>query len=94
MKKTTLIIKIFVLLAYSVLVTVIILLLLYLTKNLLLDKFVHYVMKLRGTADYEGEEKGTEVWNIIMGGVVPCIFLLSFAIVGLLRRKEFKQKNK
>jgi hypothetical protein len=45
-------------------------------------------MKIRGTTEYEGEEKGTEVWNIVLGMIIPAVFLLTLVIVFLLRRKR------
>jgi len=82
--------KILIILAYSVLFTILIITILFLTKNLLLDQFVYSMMKIRGTANYEGEEKGTEVWNIIFEVIVPTVFLLTLVIVTLFNRKKFK----
>ena len=80
--------KTLIIIGYSILFTIIIVTLLFLTKGILLDRLIHLIMKLRGTTEYEGEEKGTEVWNIVLGMIIPTVFLLTFIIVFLLRRKR------
>jgi hypothetical protein len=77
--------------AYSVLLTVVIVTVLFLTKGVLLDRLVHLIMKIRGTTEYEGEEKGTEVWNIIAGIIIPATFLFTLIIVILFSRKNNKK---
>lgn len=80
--------KILVILSYSIIFTIIIATVLILTKNLLLDRLVYSIMKARGTVNYEGEEKGAEFWNIIMGMIIPAIFLITLVIATLLNRKK------
>jgi hypothetical protein len=80
--------KILIIVGYSIVFTIIIATILFLTKNLFLDRFVYLIMKVRGTANYEGEERGTEVWNIIIGMIIPAIFLLTLVIVAFLNRRK------
>jgi|GEM_PF-2229737 len=82
--------KILILVGYSIVFTIVIVTILFLTKNLFLDRFVDLIMKVRGTANYEGEEKGTEVWNIIIGMIIPAVFLFTFVIIVFLNRKKIK----
>ena len=80
--------KILIIIGYSILFTIIIVTVLFLTKGLLLDRLIHLIMKIRGTTEYEGEEKGTEVWNIVLGMIIPAVFLLTLVIVSILKRKR------
>jgi len=82
--------KILILVGYSIVFTIVIVTILFLTKNLFLDRFVDLIMKVRGTANYEGEEKGTEVWNIIIGMIIPAVFLFTLVIIVFLNRKKIK----
>ena len=56
-----------------------------------MDRFVDLIMKVRGTANYEGEEKGAEVWNIIIGMIIPAVFLFTLVIIIFLNRKKNKK---
>ena len=80
--------KILITVGYSIVFTIVIVTILFLTKNLFLDRFVDLIMKVRGTANYEGEEKGTEVWNIIIGMIIPAVFLFTLVIIVFLNRKK------
>jgi len=82
--------KILILVGYSIVFTIVIVTILFLTKNLFLDRFVDLIMKVRGTANYEGEEKGTEVWNIIIGMIIPAVVLFTLGIIVFLNRKKIK----
>jgi len=82
--------KILILVGYSIVFTIVIVTILFLTKNLFLDRFVDLIMKVRGTANYEGEEKGTEVWNIIIGMIIPTVFLFTLVIIVFLNQKKIK----
>lgn len=84
--------RILIILVCSVAFTIIIVATLLWTKSLFLDRLVHFAMKIRGTTTYEGEEKATEVWNIIVGMVIPILFLLSIALVAFFSRNKFKSR--
>jgi len=82
--------KVLTIIAYSIVFATIIVVLLFISKTFFLDRLVHAIIKIRGTAEYEGEEKGREVWNIVLGMIVPAIFLLTFVTVAFLNRKKIK----
>ena len=86
----TMIKRVLTIVAYTVVFATLIVALLFIFKTLFLDHLVHTIMKIRGTAEYEGEEKGREVWNIVVGMIVPEIFVLTFALVTFFNRKKFK----
>jgi hypothetical protein len=78
-------------LGYSILLTVLSIVFLLITKPLFLDYIVSFIMKARGTDNYEGEEKGMETWNIIVGMIIPSVFLLVLLLMIFLRkRKKFQ----
>jgi hypothetical protein len=72
---------------YSILITIIAMAAILLTKNILLVHLVHTITTVRGTPTYGGEERGTEVWDIVVGMILPAIFLLTLIIVFFARRK-------
>lgn len=81
--------KILIILGYSIVFTILIVIILILTKNLFLDRLVYSIMKIRGTSNFEGEEKGSEFWNIIVGMIIPIIFLIILTVVVFFNRKRF-----
>jgi hypothetical protein len=84
--------KILIIVGYSIVFTSVIATILFLTKNLFLDRFVYVIMKVRGTANYEGEARGAEVWNIIIGMIIPAIFFFTLVIAVFLNRKKNKSR--
>jgi hypothetical protein len=74
---------------YSIIITIIVLIVLLALKHYnILDVF-HYIQKLRGTEDYEGETKAVELFAIISKIIVPITFLSSilFFVIKLQKRK-------
>jgi hypothetical protein len=51
------------------------------TKNLLFRPIIDWLMKIRGTYQFEGDERGTETIAILLEIVFPLIYATSFAIV-------------
>jgi hypothetical protein len=84
--------KVLIMLGYSIVLTILIVVLLIVSKELLLDHIVHLIMRIRGTAEFEGEEKGREVWNIVAGMIVPSIFLLILTIFLFFNRNKIKNR--
>ncbi len=80
--------KILVNFCYSLGLTIAIMTLLFLTQKSVLNHIVLFLRHIRGTSEYEGESKGLETMNIIFGIVLPIVFVISLAIVVLVKRKK------
>jgi hypothetical protein len=79
-------------LAFSFILTTIIIYFLFWTH--LINKIWFYIKKIRVTGEYEGESKGMENLNITEGIIIPVLFLLSFIVVMVIRRKRRNKSKK
>ena len=77
--------KAFSILANSIISTIGIMAILILTHRFFLDHIELLIMKAKGTSGYEGEERGTQIWNIIFGIISPFVFLIMICLFSIIK---------
>ena len=51
-------------------------------------------MEARGTSGYQGEEKGTQIWNIVFTIIIPFVFLIMLGVCTILKlRVKLSQRE-
>lgn len=79
-------VKLIILAAFT---TLLVLLLLMLTKKNFLNKVLVFIMNIRGTSHYTGEDKGGETLFILGYIVAPALFVIIICI--LMLNKKLKK---
>ena len=51
-------------------------------------------MKARGTSNYEGEDKATEIWNLFFEIIVPSIFVVMICLFTIMDRRKAGHPDK
>ena len=74
----------------SLATTLVLVLLLLLTRNYILDYLIHCIEIVRGTSHYEGESKAGEFWFILTRIIIPFLFAAILLFYGYLLRSSKK----
>jgi hypothetical protein len=69
----------------SVVATVLVMAILLWTHKFFLDKIELTIMEARGTSGYQGEEKGTEIWNIVFEIIIPLVFFIMLGVCTIFK---------
>jgi hypothetical protein len=72
----------------STVATFLVVAILLLTHKFTLDQIELLIMKAKGTSNLEGEEKGTEIWNIFFGIIAPCTFVAMICLFTIFRLRK------
>lgn len=75
---------------FTVILSIFIFILIIITKDIFFKPIIHWIMVIRGTDYYEGEDRGIETFSIALKVLFPIIFFISLAIVHKLMGKNNK----
>lgn len=80
--------KILIIAGFSLLMSIVVFFCMMLLHNSVMQPLVEKIMKVRGTTQFEGEERATEWWNISREIIFPIILIISTSILIFIKRKN------
>jgi hypothetical protein len=72
----------------GLIITLILAFLFVLLKNSYLEFLLNYIKKIRGTQNYEGENKAEEFYIILTRIITPTIMIIVYVILWKIRKKS------